>query len=123
MIPYTAFATAILALLFVALAANVSRLRGNNRVSLGDGGNMALTRAVRAHANLAEFAPIFLLLLLGLELGGAGGWLLGLLVAGFVFGRFAHALGMLNEAFMLARRIGAGLSYGLIVLAALCLLF
>lgn len=122
MIPYTAFATALLGLLFIALAGYVSRLRLQNSISLGDGGNKDLSRAVRAHANLAEFAPIFLLLVLALELRGAGGWLLGVLVVSFVIARIAHGLGLLARATSKARQFGAAVSYAGVAIASLWLL-
>jgi len=122
MIPYTAFAAAILGLLFIGLAGAVSRLRLQNKISLGDGGNHALSRAIRAHGNLAEFAPIFLLLILALELRGAGGFWFGLLVVSFVLARVAHGLALLMRASSKARQFGAGVSYLAIAVAALWLL-
>ena len=38
------------------------------RVSLGDGGNPALQRAIRAHANFSEYVPFALVMLAILEL-------------------------------------------------------
>lgn len=122
MIPYTAFATAVLGLLFIVLAGHVSRLRLRNNISLGDGGNNDLSRAIRAHANMAEFAPVFLLLTLALELRNGGGWLLGALVLTFVAGRIAHAVGLITRATSKARQFGALTSYLGVVIAALWLL-
>lgn len=122
MIPYTAFAASILGLLFIVLAGSVSRLRLQNSISLGDGGNKDLSRAMRAHGNLAEFAPIFLLLVLALELRGAGGFCLGLLTVSFVIARCAHGYGLLRQATSKPRQFGAGVSYLVIVIASLWLL-
>jgi uncharacterized protein len=44
--------------------------RRRARVGLGTGGDTALERAVRVHGNFAEYAPLFLLLLLVAELNG-----------------------------------------------------
>lgn len=54
---------AVLLLLVTLLAMNVSMLRMRHKVSLGDGGNKALTRAIRAHANALEHSLPFIFLL------------------------------------------------------------
>lgn len=48
-------------LLLVGLALRVSALRMRHKVPFGDGGNTALMRAIRVHANTAEHAPVFVL--------------------------------------------------------------
>lgn len=121
-IPITACTTAVLALLLIALASYVSHLRVNRRISLGAESDRELGRAVRAHANLAEFAPIFVLLLLALELGGAAPAALAVLAVLFVAARLAHAAGLLRRATSLPRQAGAAGSYLLTALAALWLL-
>lgn len=63
-IPATALAAAVLGLLVVVLAARVSVLRVRHKVSLGDGDNRELARAIRAHGNTVEFVPLFLIMLL-----------------------------------------------------------
>lgn len=52
----------LLGLLTVALSLHVGRLRGRKKIFLGDGGDPEMLAAIRAHANLVEFAPICLLL-------------------------------------------------------------
>jgi uncharacterized membrane protein YecN with MAPEG domain len=42
---------------------NIARLRGKKKINLGDGGDPEMLAAVRAHANLIEFAPLCLLLI------------------------------------------------------------
>ena len=54
---------ALLALWFVVLSLHVIRCRREARVSLGDGGNGRLQRAIRAQANFAEYVPLALVLL------------------------------------------------------------
>ncbi len=58
------------ALMAVGLAANVSVARRKHKVSLGDGGLREVERAVRAHANLIENAPLVFLLMALCELSG-----------------------------------------------------
>jgi uncharacterized protein len=67
----TGLYAALTALLVVALAARVARLRMRLRVGIGDGGHPELGRAIRAHGNLIENAPLLLLLLLIAELSHA----------------------------------------------------
>jgi hypothetical protein len=98
------------ATLILLLAINVSRLRIQNKQSLGDGGDKVLNKAIRAHANAVEFIPVFALTVLALSfLNVSEGWLL-TLVLGFTAGRILHAYGMLTRVFQ-ARQGGALLSY------------
>jgi uncharacterized membrane protein YecN with MAPEG domain len=53
----------LLGLLAALLTLNIARLRGKKRINLGDGGDPEMLAAVRAHANLIEFAPLCLLLI------------------------------------------------------------
>ena len=53
----------LLGLLVVVLTVNVGLMRGRKKINLGDGGDPEMTAAIRAHANLIEFAPLCLLLI------------------------------------------------------------
>jgi uncharacterized membrane protein YecN with MAPEG domain len=53
----------LLGLLAAILTLNIGRLRGKKKIHLGDGGDPEMLAAVRAHANLIEFAPLCLLLI------------------------------------------------------------
>jgi uncharacterized membrane protein YecN with MAPEG domain len=69
-------------------------LRLGRRVGLGIGADGRLEQPVRVHANFAENAPVFLVLLLLAEVAGLGsGWLH---TAGtvFILSRLAHAFGL-----------------------------
>lgn len=85
------------ALLVTALGANVSRLRVAHKAGLGQLPE-ALVRPVRAHGNAAEWAPLAVVLLLLLELGGVDSLALHLLGGGFLLGRVLHAAGALAKA-------------------------
>ena len=91
----TGLYAALIALLVVALAARVVRLRIRLRVGIGDGGQPVLARAIRAHGNLIENAPLMLLLLLLAELSQAlsATWLHAAGVV-IVVGRLLHAAGL-----------------------------
>jgi len=92
----TALYAALLALLAVALGAWVVTLRVRHRVGLGDGGQSRLTRAIRAHGNLLETAPLALLLLLLLAELTAALPVVGLQATGLALlcGRLLHAAGL-----------------------------
>jgi uncharacterized protein len=66
-VPASALYAALLALLFLFMSAYTVRLRGTLRVALGDGGQRTMTRAMRAHANFAEYVPFALLLMYIME--------------------------------------------------------
>lgn len=53
----------LIGLLATILTANISRLRRAKKINMGDGGDREMLAAVRAHANLLEFAPLCLLLI------------------------------------------------------------
>lgn len=85
---------ALLGLLFVALSVRTLLLRRRLRVAVGDGGDKQLLRAMRVHANFAEYVPLTLLLLFMFELAGAPRPLLHGLCICLLLGRLAHAYGV-----------------------------
>ncbi len=93
------------ALVNIWLAMRIGRLRGSAKVSVGDGGNEALIRRMRAQANFIEQTPITLVLVGLVELAGKGGTWLAAAAALFIIGRIAHAFGM-DEGFKAGRGIG-----------------
>lgn len=97
-------------LILLLLTINVSRIRMKHQISLGDGGNKRLNRAIRTHANGVEQVPMFLLLVLSLEFLKASSDLLGAIVILFTISRVFHAIGMLGGPFI-CRRVGAGVTY------------
>jgi uncharacterized membrane protein YecN with MAPEG domain len=93
-VPVTLASAAAAALLNGWLAGRIGRLRGQFNISIGDGGNDALLRRMRAQANFLENAPFFLFLVLGLELSGADRAILAAAAAVFILARISHAIGM-----------------------------
>ena len=89
--------TTILAIFMIILAVRVLDLRGspvtksfhkpNREIDPND-----LERAIRGHGNLIEYAPLFLILMLTLELSDASATLL--YIAGIIFslGRLMHGI-------------------------------
>lgn len=113
-----------LGLLAALLTVQVIRNRVRFRVDVSDGGNAPLAQAIRAHANLAEHAPIALLLLALAEAGGAQRWLIAGLGGVFVIARLASAWALSRSlAQSPPRQAGAGLTVLVTVLAALLVLY
>ncbi len=122
--PATPLYAALLALLFVALSIRTVRMRGKLRVSLGDGSQPAMTRAMRTQANFAEYVPLALLLMYMMERhtdSHVWAHVLGILL---IVARVCHAWGFGRdpEVFQL-RAAGAGLTFLVILAAALRLLW
>jgi uncharacterized membrane protein YecN with MAPEG domain len=115
----------LVALLVVALGGRVVRLRQQHRVGIGDGGQPALARAIRAHGNLIENAPLLLLLLLVAELSHALP-AAGLHAAGtvIVLGRALHAFGLSRSAgTSIGRLVGMILTWSVLAALALAVIF
>ena len=94
MLAITSLAAALLAILYVALGLRVIILRRTGiGPSVGMGTDERFVRAVRAHANLGEYIPLFLILLLVLELQAFSTLVLSVCAAFFVIGRVLHAIG------------------------------
>lgn len=85
----------LLGLLAVLLTVNVGRMRGRKKIFLGDGGDPEMIAAIRAHANLIEFAPLCLLLIY-MASDFYGFWTTAGLSVLLLVARVLHAGGMLN---------------------------
>lgn len=84
----------VLAALFVALSVRALRIRRAAQVPVGDGGDARLLRAMRAHANFAEYTPIALLLVYFCELLHGSTAFIHLLGSCLLAGRAIHAFGV-----------------------------
>lgn len=118
MLTVTAIAASVLGLLYLRLSLNVIGFRRKHGVSVGDGGHEDLLRAIRSQANLAEYAPIALLLVACLELNQAPVWITSVLAASFVAGRLLHPIGMKRTDSRLKPRV-RGMQLTLLSLLAL----
>lgn len=96
-LPVTLTIAGAAALLNFWLGLRVSRVRGTERVSIGDGGNARLTARMRAHANFAEYTPIVLILLALIELARGTSDILWGIGGLYIIARIAHAFGMDTE--------------------------
>ena len=93
-LPITLTIAAAAAVLHIWLAGRVSQLRRAYRISIGDGGNEALHRRIRAHGNYVENMPVVLILLALVELAGGDPRVLWGTAILFVISRLLHAFGM-----------------------------
>ena len=94
----TPFYAAILALLFLVLSVRTLRLRRSLQIPIGDAGSPQMLRAMRVHANFAEYVPFTLLLIFMLELQDAPSLLVHGLCICLLVGRVSHAYGVSQEA-------------------------
>lgn len=97
--------------LLVKLSFDVIKLRRRFQVSIGDGGQKELHRAIRAHANALEYAPLAFILLLMLEFNGAPMIIVHILGLAFVMGRFSHQIGVKNPKKFKFRLVGMYLTF------------
>ncbi|MFW2386705.1 MAG: MAPEG family protein [Polyangiales bacterium] len=103
--------------LVTLLAMNISRLRMRERVGLGDGGKLALKKAIRPHANALEHVlPFSFMVFVAASLEVDQRYLL-ILVTAFFVSRLGHAASYLYSNDM-ARQLSASVTY-LCELAAL----
>ena len=96
MLPITALLTGVLCVVLVALSALVSVGRFRAGAAVGDGGDEALRRRIRAQGNFIEYAPMGLLALALVEYRLASTLLVMGLGIALVLGRLLHAGGMLG---------------------------
>lgn len=88
---------ALLTLMYLALAAYVVKGRLGNQIVIGDGENMKLRSRIRAHANFAEYTPLFLLLLAFIEVDSFPDNGIHALGTTFIIGRLFHMYGLLVQ--------------------------
>ncbi|MDP6389006.1 MAG: MAPEG family protein [Alphaproteobacteria bacterium] len=89
---------ALFALVFIVLSIRTIGTRRRERVSIGDGGKPDLQRAIRVHANFAEYVPLALILLAFVELQIRADWVVHVLGAILLAARISHAYGLSTEA-------------------------
>lgn len=125
-LPITATVAAICALLLLITGIMTVRQRLKLKAAFGDAGDQGLISASRSHGNLAEHAPIVLIMMGLLENGTVHSTLLTVIGAAFVLARIAHIVGMHQPSppgkAPLARQLGVSLTWlTLLALAALLL--
>jgi uncharacterized protein len=104
----------LIGLLAALLSIHVGRVRTRKKIFLGDGGDPEMLAAMRAHANLIEYAPLSLLLIY-LASDFHGFWATAAISVVFLLARVLHAGGMLE---MIPRGRFLGAAGTMIVLIA-----
>lgn len=111
----TPFYAGLLGLLYLVLTVHIVRGRYRFKSALGDAQQFELTRRIRAHANFAEYAPLFLILLGFAEVQTYPAWLIHGLGLVFLIGRLSHTYSLLRgekyqdgqlQAFPIWRSVG-----------------
>jgi uncharacterized membrane protein YecN with MAPEG domain len=85
-------------LLLLALLWPIVATRRGRRIGLGDGGDPALLRRIRVHANFVEYVPFALLLLALLEVTGLDRVWVAALGGVLLVARVLHAIGLSRSA-------------------------
>jgi len=129
------FYLSVLAIIFLYLSINVSSARRDLKIPIGDGNNIILQRAIRAHANFCEYVPFSIIIILIISqitspidiLTRPMGVMAHVLFVLLIAGRLCHLYGMLFvearvEPRLTWRCIGSGLTLCVIALSALVLL-
>jgi uncharacterized membrane protein YecN with MAPEG domain len=114
----------LLALWLLVMSLRVIDRRRAARVSLGDGGNPDLQRAIRGHANFCEYAPFALLLLAILELSRFSIYALHAIGIVFVIARVLHGYALsFRRDFPFGRYWGALLTFVVLIAESLMCLY
>ena len=96
----------VLGLLYIVLMLRIVRMRFQNRISLGDGGNAEILKRIRAHGNFAEYVPLLLILMGLLEMAGTDKTWLSLAGVVLVLCRMSHVVGIHRPAPNFFRALG-----------------
>ena len=115
---------ALLAIIFVFLSIRIIRQRHKLKIGLGDAGNKDMQRAVRVHANFAEYVPVGLLMIYLVEQSGVYAWFAHALCLGLLLGRLSHAYGVSQSKENFRFRIaGMSLTFAVLLASAVHLLW
>ncbi len=111
------------ALLLIYLSARVGMARGKAKVSLGDGGDPEMVKAIRTQGNYIEYAPAALGGLVLLALLNAPLLLIHILGGAFLFGRIAHLLGLGMGVWPMGRTVGTAITMLSLLVTGLWLIY
>ncbi len=109
-LPITSLLAGAAAIFLVLLSFPVANHRRKNQLSSGDGGDEAFNRKVRAQANFIEYAPLAIIAIGLVEMGGADQMIVCGLAAALAAGRLLHAFGLWSNV-LIGRALGALLTF------------
>ena len=121
-LPITALTAVICAIMLLITAIDTVRQRMRAKTAFGDGGDAKLVSASRSHGNLAEHAPLAIIMIGLLEQTRANHWSLTALACVFLGARAAHIIGIyapMSTTPPVARQIGVvgtWLSYAALII-------
>lgn len=111
-------------LLLLVLAYLVTQSRRTHKITLGDGGHEGMSRAIRAHANAAEYIPAALVGLVVLSLFEAlPVWVLHAGGISLTLGRILHGFGLHTSVLNTARVMGTALSWLAYLIVGVALIY
>jgi len=114
---------ALLALLFVYLSVRTIGVRRRLQIAIGDKDHPEMQRAMRVHANFAEYVPLGLVMLALVESRAPAAWLMHALCLCLLVGRLLHAYGVSQTPERFQFRVsGMALTFTCLIGAALFLL-
>jgi uncharacterized membrane protein YecN with MAPEG domain len=90
----TALLSVFLCFFMIKMIIDIVQIRMSEKVELQTGDSDALTRTVRIHGNMVETAPMFLIMLGLLELGGGHPIAVGIFALIFAISRIMHPIGL-----------------------------
>lgn len=121
--PVTPIFAAVFSLFYVLLSANVIRHRLTSKVALGEGKNHDLLKAIRVHANFAEYVPLAIVMMWFLETityDSRVPYALGVVL---LLGRIGHVIGMsYHRRFLILRQIGILATFGVLLTSSVLLI-
>ncbi|MGH8076587.1 MAG: MAPEG family protein [Lysobacter sp.] len=106
----------LFALVFVYLSSRTVQLRDRYKVTLGDGDQPVLMRAIRAHANFVEYVPLALLLLYFVETQTEHRAWVNVMGPGLLIARISHAYGISQVGERLRFRVTGMVLTGVVLL-------
>ena len=107
----------ILGLMFFLMSARISTMRARNKVLIGHADNHVLHRAIRAHANFAEYVPLCLILIGFVSALGFSAWVIHVLCLLLIAMRLIHAWGV-STGTPIGQTIGAAMTYNIVIAAS-----
>lgn len=112
----------LLTLIFIWLGVAVAKIRKEENIDIGDGGNLRLIRRMRGQMNFVECVPLTLILALIMAMMGAPSWLFHVGGVVLVVSRVFHAIYFTrDDAAMWLRQAGASVNLLILLLSAVAL--
>lgn len=111
----------LLSVIFLTLTIRIIKIRKSLKVSIGDGGDLRLQRAIRAQANFCEVVPLTLLMMVLAEASLVNILIIHACGASLFVGRILHAIAVSSVNEKIKLRV-SGMILTLISLTALALL-